>query len=197
MKRSITTLLTSIILGTGFFIASQFAVAQTPAPRAVSPAAKQAPAKDNVTPMGHRDHNPKHGGTFFMAMDNKHHLEGTLVAPGKFVLYLYDDHTKPLLPAKIKATSGDVAWGEDDNAPKSPLALSKDGKSLEASFPGTLKLPVTAVLRVRLDGVPATARPELFTFPFSHFTADAPSKAAPGGMDHSMHNMSGHDMDNM
>src|ERR1700686_705280 len=36
----------------------------------------------------HMDHKSKHGGTFFMALDNKHHLEGILVPPGTFRVYL-------------------------------------------------------------------------------------------------------------
>src|SRR5690349_1798339 len=29
----------------------------------------------------HQDHESKHGGAFFMALDEKHHLEGILVSP--------------------------------------------------------------------------------------------------------------------
>ena len=29
----------------------------------------------------HMDHKPKHGGTFFMSLDNVHHLEGVLLPP--------------------------------------------------------------------------------------------------------------------
>ena len=32
----------------------------------------------------HEDHTPKHGGTFFMAPDNWHHVEGTYPEPGRF-----------------------------------------------------------------------------------------------------------------
>lgn len=50
----------------------------------------------------HMDHRPKHGGTFFMTSDNKHHLEGVLVTEGlpkgqrEFRVYIYDEFTQPL-----------------------------------------------------------------------------------------------------
>lgn len=50
----------------------------------------------------HMDHRPKHGGTFFMTSDNKHHLEGVLATEGlpkgqrEFRVYLYDEFTQPL-----------------------------------------------------------------------------------------------------
>jgi hypothetical protein len=43
----------------------------------------QSPAARPRHP-AHFDHNPKHGGIFFMSMDYEHHLEGVLLPPGTF-----------------------------------------------------------------------------------------------------------------
>lgn len=46
--------------------------------------------------VAHAVHKPQHGGTFFMAPDNWHHLEGTLPSEHELRIYLYDNFTKPL-----------------------------------------------------------------------------------------------------
>ena len=63
-------------------------------------------AKRTLRP--HGNHNPQHGGQFFMAPDNTHHLEGTLPSSRLFRLYLYDDYARPLPAARLKAAQGRV-----------------------------------------------------------------------------------------
>jgi hypothetical protein len=118
----------------------------------------------------HRDHNPKHNGTFFMSEDNKHHLEGTLVAPGIFRLYLYDDHTKPLNEEEAKQVSGTIQIGESENSPNIPLVPGNKKEMLEASLGDRVKFPVTLTLHLRLPGMVSSAKPELFNFKFTKFT---------------------------
>ena len=135
----------------------------------------------------HQDHNPKHGGTFFMAMDNKHHLEGVLVSPGIFRVYLYDAYTHPLPSAKVKQARGAVQLGDSPNAPTMPLAPAKDGTTLEVAL-GRITFPFTLTLRMHFPDTPADAKPELFTFPFSHYM---------GGDDHHQSNTRAEDMEGM
>ena len=118
----------------------------------------------------HRDHNPKHGGTFFMALDHKHHLEGIILPSGIFCVYLYDAYTQPLGHAELHQASGTVQWGDFDGAPETPLAVNDGEHRLEAEFGQEVQFPVTLTLLLRLPGLAPDARPELFTFPFSRYS---------------------------
>ncbi len=72
----------------------------------------------------HGDHNPRHGGQFFMAEDAWHHMEGTYPSAALFRAFFYDNYTKPMNP---KAFSGSV------------IVLDKADKEL-----GTFPLTVVA-----------------------------------------------------
>ena len=54
-----------------------------------------SPMQKKYASRAHGNHNPQHGGLFFMASDNTHHLEGAYLSSGVFRMYLYDEFTKP------------------------------------------------------------------------------------------------------
>ncbi len=62
--------------------------------------------KINYALRAHGDHNPKHGGQFFMAADAWHHLEGTYPQNGLFRVWFYDNFTKPM---PVKGFTGTLA----------------------------------------------------------------------------------------
>jgi hypothetical protein len=128
-------------------------------------------------PKPHSNHTPQHGGVFFMALDNEHHLEGVLLKSNVFKVYLYDAFTKPLPSSEVQQAIGNVQMGESESAPRIPLFVGKDGHTLEAAMSKNLRLPVTITLSLHFQDSAPNARPEVFTFPFSHYiAADASTK---------------------
>jgi hypothetical protein len=127
-----------------------------------------APMERHYTPRPHGNHNPQHGGAFFMAPDNWHHLEGAYVAPGVFRLYLYDDYTKPLPLAQVRATAARLIL----NGKEVPLV--RNGRFLEAKV-GKVAFPATMQAKVKFQ----PAAPEhQFDFIFEKYSKDAPAPAA-------------------
>jgi hypothetical protein len=97
----------------------------------------------------HGDHNPKHGGQFFMAPNNWH-VEVTHPARGVFRVYCYDEYSKPFMPkgftARLEVTPepGNVAGQAVFKL------LGRRSPYLEARVP-TLGLPAVIVVRVRFQ----------------------------------------------
>ena len=162
---------------------------------AQTPGASHNSAHHDSKQKPHSDHIPKHCGVFLMALDNIHHLEGVLLQPGIFRIYLYDEYTKPLSAAKVEQASGTVQVGESADAPRIPLVVGKDVQALECALGKDLKLPVTLTVSLHLPGSVPNAKPEVFSFPFSHFIAEDTPSRPPASMDHSGHDMSGMKMD--
>ena len=121
---------------------------------------------------GHSDHNPKHGGTFFMALDKIHHLEGTLSNPDIFRVYIYDQFTLPLKVENLEKTSGTIYWGEFPDPPGILLETVPEKAMLEANLNREFEFPVTLTLLLQFHGAEDGSEPELFTFVFDEYSDD-------------------------
>jgi len=118
----------------------------------------------------HGDHNPRHGGQFFMADDSWHHLEGTLIRPNIFRVYFYNDMTQPL------AVAGFSASAAKSDAKGSAVAASislkprqtKDRNILEVPMPGAT-LPASFTLRVKFK---PDDKERVFDFAFNDYSKD-------------------------
>jgi hypothetical protein len=136
----------------------------------------------------HGDHNPRHGGQFFMADDSWHHLEGTWVKPNIFRVYFYNDMTQPLAVTGFSARAVKIdASGNELGAPV-PLKPGRtdDHNILELAVPGT-SLPANFALRVKFK---PSDNERLFDFTFADYSKEpgpvatgvrGPATAAPTG----------------
>ena len=117
----------------------------------------------------HQDHSAKHGGTFFMAQDQKHHLEGTISDKREFRVYFYDEFTKPI--AARKFTAQGTTWTRDKDAEK-PLRLrpASDEAFLSGQVDASIEFPIRIKMFIDFkDG----QEPQVFDFDF-----DVPSNPA-------------------
>jgi hypothetical protein len=134
-----------------------------------------SPRKLNTALRAHGDHNPRYGGSFFMAEDKWHHLEGTYPSAGLFRMYFYDNFTKPMAP---KAFSGRVIFEEAGKETASfPLAVGRGGKTLDARLKGmpaepTKTTPVKLAVKLKFDPKLPEQR---FDFVFVDYSKEPPS----------------------
>ena len=124
----------------------------------------------------HGDHNPRHGGQFFMATDAWHHVEGTYPQNGLLRVFFYDNFTKPL-PVRGQPFTGTVVVrdAKDKDITTVPLAIGGNASTMEAKIPpavATLPLRVTVKLKF---GAKIAEQP--FDFQFNDYSKDA----APAG----------------
>jgi Heavy metal binding domain len=116
----------------------------------------------------HGDHNPKHGGQFFMAPNNWH-VEVTHASAGLFRLYVYDDYSRPFVPTGF---SGRIISMIDTKGKAVDLAIpfrrAASGPLLEARVAG-LALPATIAVKVRFQ---ANEQEYRFDFPFLDYSKE-------------------------
>src|SRR5688572_9304969 len=134
------------------------------------------------TARAHGDHNPKRGGVFFMAPDNWHHLEGTYPVAGRFRVYVYDDYSKPLSPAKARRVRGrvvtkeafDPKTGTTRELASTPLVLARNGTFFEARL-DPLALPAKLTAKISFSSEDKESR---FDFTFPSYSRDVASTSA-------------------
>jgi hypothetical protein len=112
----------------------------------------------------HGDHNPRHGGQFFMAVDNWHHIEGTYPSRGLFRVYFYDNFTQPIDVKRFAARI--VADGRPD-----VLLKPGRGNTMEASL-SDRSTPIKLTLKVRFSEDTPESQ---FDFAFNELTKEPPS----------------------
>ncbi len=131
----------------------------------------------------HGDHNPKHGGIFFMAPDNWHHLEGTYPVAGRFRVYVYDDFSRPLNISEARKVRGrvvtkevfDPKTGTTRELMSAPLMLARNGTFFEARIE-PLALPAKMTAKIAFRSGDKESR---FDFAFSSYSRDLPASGAP------------------
>jgi len=141
-----------------------------------------SPRKKSYERRPHGDHNPRHGGQFFMADDNWHHLEGTWVEPHTFRVYFYNDMTQPLAVTGFSAQVAQSDANGNDVAPFVSLkpvqgpVQAKDRNILELPVPAT-GLPAKLTLRVKFK---PDDKERVFDFTFADYSRE-PGSATPAG----------------
>jgi hypothetical protein len=115
----------------------------------------------STSPRPHQDHNPKHGGIFFMAPDAWHHLEGTYPVDGVFRIHFYDNFSQPLSAEGFQGRivlkeTFDPVTRETRELVSYPLLPSRDGSVLEARIPSGSSpigpIELAAKVQFRKDG---------------------------------------------
>jgi len=142
-----------------------------------------SPMEPRYTQSTHANHNPRHGGLFFMAPDLWHHLEGAYI-DDVFRVYVYDDYTRPLAPDLRGAVTGRIVTKETfDPATRTtreitafPLRAAANGEYLEARV-GRMRFPAEMTAKVRFTKGGDEYR---FDFTFAEVSVDKAATAQDG-----------------
>jgi ribosomal protein L37AE/L43A len=119
----------------------------------------------------HGDHNPKHGGQFFMAPSNWH-IEGTHPQPGVVRLFVYDDYSRPTVAPTFSGRIVSITPTGRDGRPGTPTEVDIPFKAaahrlyFEARAP-QLGLPAIIATKVRFKAGEAETRFDFFFLEYS------------------------------
>jgi hypothetical protein len=144
----------------------------TPTP-AATPAGTETVDPNAAT---HQDHDPRHGGTFFMVADGYHHIEGTYPRQGRFQLYAYDDHTRAI---SAEPLSGWVEVDTDPGAKRHPLRFDSSCDCLVADIEPAPAFPAQLSARVKFP-VRGTGTGEHYLYNFEFPAVTQEGQAAEG-----------------
>ncbi|HEX3646453.1 MAG TPA: heavy metal-binding domain-containing protein [Vicinamibacterales bacterium] len=123
----------------------------------------------------HGNHNPQHGGIFFMAADNAHHLEGAYLPTGVFRMYFYDEFTKPQTLANVKNYQATLMVRDHKTGTDTPYSLVRNGRYLQASIG---KLPLPAEMYALVKFAPS-GKDNRFDFAFPAYSKEPHALAGP------------------
>ena len=116
----------------------------------------------------HGNHNPQHGGLFFMAADNTHHLEGAYLSSGMFRMYFYDEFTKPQKLAAIRNYKATLNVKDARTGTDAVYSLVRSGAFLQAQIG---KLPLPAEMYATVTFAPG-GRGNRFDFTFPAYSKE-------------------------
>jgi hypothetical protein len=123
----------------------------------------------------HGNHNPQHGGLFFMAADNTHHLEGAYLASGMFRMYFYDEFTKPQKLDAVKTYKATLNVKDPKSGKDSVYSLVRSGAYLQAQVG---KLPLPAEMYATVTFAPG-GKGNRFDFAFPAYSKEPHAAAGP------------------
>ena len=126
----------------------------------------------------HGDHNPKHGGNFFMASNNWH-IEVTHPAKEVFRVYVYDDYSKPFVPPALAPRIVELTPPGGTGARPTVLDIPLKRVPGKQYFEGRVKdlaVPAVIAMMIKFDAADKEYR---FDFYFTDYTKDpaAPARA--------------------
>ena len=147
-----------------------------------------SPRQKKYASRAHGNHNPQHGGLFFMAADNTHHLEGAYLPAGTFRMHFYDEFTKPQKLAEMKNYQATLMVKDPRTGKETPYPLVRNGARYFQASIGKRPFPVETYAKVTFTPNGKENRFD-FTFPAyskephaiggATLTSTAPAATAP------------------